>query len=323
MMMTEMSWIAALEASLCMFGTDRVQGRTGPLILSPGRPRCSSAGQCQVWFICRGNAQPLYVQLIHQTKREHFRNAFFFARLSNWGLSVRGVLIDHNHIFSCMRLKGPRAWSLVRGTHGTFPLPVNADVCGHYLSSEEKLTAIFHFYRCHWSRSCPSRHRRTLFVMRNSFVSVLTDRAPLRGASASRWQYDTWICDVSNQDSSIITKNKHPDYFLWQVEINNKFSCNNYTQNSTLKHYFYILLQSKHLCSYAKSGIYRIKTRALHPERNYILLCSDFTYNDDFVKSKGGKKKNKIWLKWDQSELEKVLIKLWWEWFRAFPINFL
>lgn len=105
---------------LSMFGTDRVQGRTGPLILSLGRPRCSSTGQCQVWFICRGNAQPLYVQLIHQTKKEHFKNAFFFARLGNWGLSENGFLIDHNHIFSYMCFKGPGTWCLVRYTQDVF-----------------------------------------------------------------------------------------------------------------------------------------------------------------------------------------------------------
>ncbi|KAM7394379.1 hypothetical protein PAMP_021186 [Pampus punctatissimus] len=37
---------------------DRVQGRARPLILSLGRPRCSSTGQCQVWFICRGQRAP-------------------------------------------------------------------------------------------------------------------------------------------------------------------------------------------------------------------------------------------------------------------------
>lgn len=78
----------------CMFCTDRVQGRTRPLILSLGRPRCSSAGQCQVRFICRGNAWPLHEQLIHQTKRNIsgmlFFFFFFFARLSNWGLCVEG-----------------------------------------------------------------------------------------------------------------------------------------------------------------------------------------------------------------------------------------
>lgn len=41
----------------------------GPLIPSLGHPRCYSAAQCQVWFICRGNAQLLYAQLIHHTKR--------------------------------------------------------------------------------------------------------------------------------------------------------------------------------------------------------------------------------------------------------------
>lgn len=58
MMMTELAaWL--FLSLLCMFGTDRVQGRVRPLILSLGRPRCSCAGQCQVWFICIGNAQPL------------------------------------------------------------------------------------------------------------------------------------------------------------------------------------------------------------------------------------------------------------------------
>lgn len=66
-------------SSLCMFGTDRVQGLTRPLILSLGRPRCSSTGQCQVWFICRGNAQPLCEQLIHQTKKNISETLFFFS----------------------------------------------------------------------------------------------------------------------------------------------------------------------------------------------------------------------------------------------------
>lgn len=103
---------------LCMFGTDRVQGRTRPLILSLGRPERSSAGQCQVWFICRGIAQPLYVQVIHQTKRSISGTLFSFARLSNWGLSVKGVLIDHNHIFSYMCFTGPRTPCLVRAPVG-------------------------------------------------------------------------------------------------------------------------------------------------------------------------------------------------------------
>ena len=39
--------------------------------------------------------------------------------------------------------------------------------------------------------------------------------------SASRWQYDTWVCNFPNQDSSIITKNKSSKYFNWLLEINN------------------------------------------------------------------------------------------------------
>lgn len=98
-MMTEMCWIAALS-SLCVFGTDRVQGRGGPLILSLGRPRCSGAGQCQVWFIRRGNAQSLYLQLIHQTKRNTSGQFFSFAWMSNLRLSAEVILVDRNHIFN-------------------------------------------------------------------------------------------------------------------------------------------------------------------------------------------------------------------------------
>lgn len=85
---------------LCMFGTDRVQGRWEPLILSLGRPRCSCEGQCQVCFICRGNAQPLYVQLIrHRPKRNVFGKelCFFFLtfcliQLTKWGFDGEGSL---------------------------------------------------------------------------------------------------------------------------------------------------------------------------------------------------------------------------------------
>lgn len=86
---------------LCMFGTDRVQGRPEPLILSLGRPRCSCEGQCQVCFICRGNARPLYVQLSrHKPERNVFGKelCFFFSyffclvQLTEWGFDGEGSL---------------------------------------------------------------------------------------------------------------------------------------------------------------------------------------------------------------------------------------
>lgn len=103
---------------LCMFGTDRVQGRREPLILSLGRPRCSCEGQCQVCFICRGNARPLYVQLIrHKPKRNVcLCRSFVFSPLLfvwyNWlseVLTVREVfaisldICDCNISSSCSR----------------------------------------------------------------------------------------------------------------------------------------------------------------------------------------------------------------------------
>lgn len=101
---------------------------------------------------------------------------------------------------------------------------------------EVKLNEIFHFHRCYWRR-CSSCNHWMFLIMRNSLECTLTDWTSFRKVSTSRWQYDTWIYNFPNQDSSIITKNKHPDYFNWQLEINN--ICCSSMQSGIFNHYYY------------------------------------------------------------------------------------
>lgn len=182
----------------------------------------------------------------------------------------------------------------IQGTHGTFPLLVKADVWWYYLSFEVKCN-----HRCHLSRSCPVWNHWIFLIMRNSSECTLTDKTSLRKVSTSRWQYDTWIYNFPNQDSSIITKNKHPDSFNWQLEINNIIGWSYYIQSCIFNHYYYILLQIKHPYSNAKSDLaflsqHRIEVCNFHPQSCDILPCSDFSCSNEFEKQREQKTWNEI-----------------------------
>lgn len=124
-----------------------------------------------------------------------------------------------------MCFKGPRARCLVRAHMGHFLsslMQTSEEII--YLSFEVKLNVIFHFHRYHWSGCCPSWNHRIILIIRNSFECTLTDWTSLWKVSTSRWQYDTWIWNFPNQDSSIITKNKQPDYSIDILKYTIKFA---------------------------------------------------------------------------------------------------